>query len=148
MKQLYEWINGKLAPVGQQESDVWKYGKFESFPAVYNDERGFVLFVEEDGWRELPLSEIHGNAGMLSKSVFDARFPNLPPLPLPLSGDFDSKCRGSSPAAPTGQSVSNAWGIGSRSKCHEMGRPRSRRPAWRSGQRGRPASRQAANRFP
>ncbi len=27
------------------------------------------------------------------------------------------RCRGSNPAAPTGQSVSNAYGIGSRSKC-------------------------------
>ena len=30
-----------------------------------------------------------------------------------------SICRGSNPAAPTGQSVSNAYGIGSRSKCRE-----------------------------
>ena len=27
---------------------------------------------------------------------------------------------GSNPVCPTGQSVSNAYGIGSRSKCHEM----------------------------
>jgi hypothetical protein len=30
------------------------------------------------------------------------------------TGRSDSKCRGSNPAAPTGQSVSNAYGIGSR----------------------------------
>src|SRR3954454_22200960 len=31
-----------------------------------------------------------------------------------------ARCGSSTPAAPTGQSVSNAYGIGSRSKCHEM----------------------------
>jgi hypothetical protein len=35
-------------------------------------------------------------------------------------GQIRIRCRGSNPAAPTGQSVSNAYGIGSRSKCHEM----------------------------
>jgi hypothetical protein len=38
------------------------------------------------------------------------------------SADLISRCRGSNPAAPTGESVSNAYGIGSRSKCHEMRR--------------------------
>ena len=81
MKQLYGWINGKLVPVGQRESEVWKYGTFEGHPAVYNDERGYVLFVREDGWRELPLTEIEQKTGMMSKSVFDAAFPDLPPFP-------------------------------------------------------------------
>ena len=46
-----------------------------------------------------------------------------PALPNYVSGDDRSpadlilKCGGSNPAAPTGQSVSNAYGIGSRSKC-------------------------------
>jgi hypothetical protein len=31
------------------------------------------------------------------------------------------RCRGSNPPASTGQSVSNAYGIGSQSKCREMG---------------------------
>ncbi len=31
-----------------------------------------------------------------------------------------SRCRGSNPAAPTGQSVSNAYGIGSRSKVYGL----------------------------
>jgi hypothetical protein len=30
------------------------------------------------------------------------------------------KCRGSNPPAPTGRSVSNAYGIGSRSKCRDI----------------------------
>ncbi len=36
------------------------------------------------------------------------------------SADLISRCRGSNPAASTGQSVSNAYGIGSRSKCRDI----------------------------
>jgi hypothetical protein len=59
----------------------WKYRTFESFPAIFDDDRGFVLFDEKDGWREIPILEIRQKTGMLSKSAFDARFPDLPSLP-------------------------------------------------------------------
>jgi hypothetical protein len=48
--------------------------------------------------------------------MFESSHPELRVLAIPIM-----RCRGSNPAAPTGQSVSNAYGIGSRSKCHEMG---------------------------
>jgi hypothetical protein len=60
---------------------MWKYGRFESFPSAYDDVSGFVLFDRKDGWRELPLVEIHQYTGMMSKSAFDATYPDLPPIP-------------------------------------------------------------------
>jgi hypothetical protein len=60
---------------------AWKYGAFEqSWPAVFNDEGGFVLF-DERGWIEMPSYEFTYTTHVLSKSEFEARFPNLPPLP-------------------------------------------------------------------
>jgi hypothetical protein len=47
--------------------------------------------------------------------IRDAQVRVLPPG-LRVLANSDSICRGSNPAAPTGQSVSNAYGIGSRSK--------------------------------
>jgi hypothetical protein len=69
---------------------MWKYGRFESFPCVYDedDQRGFVLFDENYGWREISYVEITHKAGMMSKSAFETRYPNLPPIPsAALSGE-------------------------------------------------------------
>jgi hypothetical protein len=62
---------------------MWKYGSFESFPAIYDDDdyRAFVIFVEEDGWRKMPYGEVFNKVGVMSKSAFDAAFPDLPPIP-------------------------------------------------------------------
>jgi hypothetical protein len=60
---------------------MMKYGTFKGHPCVYDDRRGFVLFDKKDGWREMPLAEIHQYTGMMSKSAFDAVFPHLPPIP-------------------------------------------------------------------
>jgi hypothetical protein len=46
---------------------------------------------------------------------FESRSPRLESWRISIP-----ECGGSNPAAPTGQSVSNAYGIGSRLKCHEM----------------------------
>jgi hypothetical protein len=48
--------------------------------------------------------------------MLESSRPELRILAIPIL-----RCRGSNPSAPTGQSVSKAYGIGSRSKCHEMG---------------------------
>jgi hypothetical protein len=42
------------------------------------------------------------------------------------------RCRSASPAAPASQSVPNAYGIGSRSKCHEMATGEARRYDFRA----------------
>ena len=47
---------------------AWKYGAFESFPCVYDDERGFVLFDRNYGWREISHVEILNTAGVMSKA--------------------------------------------------------------------------------
>jgi hypothetical protein len=47
--------------------------------------------------------------------MFESSRPELRVLAIPIL-----RCRGSNPAAPTGQSVSNAYGSGSRSKCRIM----------------------------
>ena len=62
---------------------MWKYGRFESFPCVYDEDdlRGFVIFNDKEGWREMPYGEVFNKVGVMSKSAFDARFPKLPPLP-------------------------------------------------------------------
>jgi hypothetical protein len=60
---------------------MWNYGTFEGYPAGYDDSRGFVLFVEKDGWREISHTEVKWNARPMTKSAFDVRFPDLPPLP-------------------------------------------------------------------
>lgn len=43
------------------------YGRFESYPCVYDedDQRGFVLFDENYGWRKISYVEIKDKAGMI-----------------------------------------------------------------------------------
>jgi hypothetical protein len=60
-----------------------KYASFEGHPCVYNETRGWVLFDRNDGWRELPIAEIHHYAGIMSEERFRA-YRDLPPLPSDL----------------------------------------------------------------
>jgi hypothetical protein len=57
---------------------------FESFPCVYNDREGYVLFVAEEGWREMPLAEIQHTARWpgMTEEEFKRRYAEAPPCPI------------------------------------------------------------------
>jgi hypothetical protein len=60
---------------------MWNYGTFEGYPTVYDMRAAYVLFDKKDGWRKLHPAEVMTTARPMTKSDFDASFPDLPPLP-------------------------------------------------------------------
>lgn len=62
---------------------MMSYGSFDSCPAVWENGtlNGYVLWNEEDGWKKNSVVELEVNARAMTKSEFDAMFPDLPPLP-------------------------------------------------------------------
>ena len=76
---------------------------------------------------EIRSAELHpastGSSRRRSGAPFNSRCASSSPAPgLRVLANSDSNMQRFDPAAPTGESVSNAYGIGSRSKCHEMRR--------------------------
>jgi hypothetical protein len=57
------------------------YASFEGHPCVFNDTRGWVMWVREVGWREFPsYTDILQYAKIMSEEEFQY-YRNLPPLP-------------------------------------------------------------------
>lgn len=55
------------------------YATFETFPCVFDDREGWVLFESE--WRQLNLAEIKQVAKPMTEANFRARFPQLIAMP-------------------------------------------------------------------
>lgn len=58
-----------------------KYGAFESFPAMFDELEGWVLFPSPNEWRELPHSEVLQKTKIMSEAEFRRTYGKLPPLP-------------------------------------------------------------------
>jgi hypothetical protein len=59
-----------------------KYGAFESYPCIYNEREGWVLFdTETSDWRKMPLAEIEMTARPMSEAEFKQTYGELPDLP-------------------------------------------------------------------
>jgi hypothetical protein len=57
-----------------------KYGAFESFPCIYDDREGRVLFDRASGdWRKIPLAEIMMTARPMTEDQFKRTYGKLPP---------------------------------------------------------------------
>lgn len=61
-------------------SKVIRYGRYNhAFPAVWNDVEAYVF--TNGVWHSYEPFEMWNNAGLLSKTDYDAAFPGLPALP-------------------------------------------------------------------
>jgi hypothetical protein len=72
-----------VAPAQLRGETIWRYGRFEMCPAIYDVDAGraFVLFVAADGfWREMPYGEVFNKVGMRPRAELDS-YTDLPPLP-------------------------------------------------------------------
>ena len=60
-----------------------KYGAFESHPCVYDDSEiyeGYVLFMRDEDWREIPIAEILHTVRPMTEAEFK-KYGDLPPVP-------------------------------------------------------------------